>query len=144
MEEPLAQSILIYLLFLGVCLAVYGLWNRGRAKRRMPVWVLIVLALSPGLLYLPVEIRTAIYGAQFRDVAANTGWELPRVYLKVMSIHEHVAKVLIVEGEDGEHQIANYYWFRRRNGKWEFSGDCRTLWTNLGGSASESSWPPYF
>ncbi len=106
------------------------------------LWFLILIL--PFLFYLPVEMKTVLYAYQFENVNMDTGFNSPSIYMKVFSINKDEAKLFFVEGENKERHMGNFYWFVKQNGQWKFTGRWQCVWTNLGGSASDFTWPPYF
>lgn len=141
MIEPLIKISIIYILFAVIVLLVFKLVNR---LIKLHWLVLIIGLLSPLLLYLPTEIRTFKYGSQFSTFTINTGFNLPVVYYRVFSINDKNAKLFIVEGKGGKHQVGNFYWFSKEEGQWQFNGKWETVWSSNGGSASKFTVPPYF
>ncbi|MCL6560179.1 MAG: hypothetical protein K6U74_15575 [Firmicutes bacterium] len=141
MAEPIFQLTVLYVLFLGL------LWSikkviRAVAKVNISTIIIVLLALSPLLAYIPVEINTIIYGKQFKFIEEQPT-NIPIIYYKVFSINKEEAKLFIVRGKNNKHEIGSFYWFKKVNDKW-LPSHSKTVWTNLGGSASEFTFPPYF
>lgn len=143
MQEPLGQIVIFYYLFFMVVTIIFWM-VRKVSKSKLFVFIYIVLLISPSFLYIPVEIDTFLYGKEFKNVEINTGWNLPVIYYKVFYINDKEAKLFYVEGENGRHDIGNFYHFVKVDGKWKFHKWGRTMWSNLGGNASEVTFPPYF
>lgn len=144
MAEPLMQVFFLYLLYIGVGVLIFW-FVRNHVKKCIARVLLVCLIIAPFIFYIPIEVKTALFGSQFRDVY-ETGIdpELSVIYYKVFSISDKSAKLYIVEGENGQHKIGSYYWFFKENGKWNLDSYGQILWTTFGGSASEFSFPPYF
>lgn len=142
MGEPIVQVIFIYFLFFWIVTMPF-LFVRKRFKRNIILIIYICILLSPSLFYVPIEINTYLYGKEFKDVQIDNGWNLPIIYYKVFSINDNEAKIFCIEGENGKHQIGTMYTFVKKDGKWAYSS-CSAIWTDLGGSASETTFPPYF
>ncbi|WP_010248570.1 hypothetical protein [Acetivibrio cellulolyticus] len=143
MGEPLVQVVLLYILFIVLITILFGLLRKV-FKNRIVIFCYVFILISPFLLYIPVEVNTFLYGKEFKDVEIDTGLNYPVVYYKVFSISKNEAELFFVEGENGYHEVGNFYYFVKENGKWKFNRWGRTMWTNYGGSASEFTVPPYF
>lgn len=136
------QDFIIYSIFFAVVTKLFSL-VRKRIKRKIITILYIIILLSPSVFYIPIEINTYLHGYEFSDVDIETGFNLPTVYYKVFSYSDTEAKLFYVEGENGKHQVGKYYTFTKENGVWIMQGwGC--FWTDLGGSASETTFPPYF
>lgn len=138
------QVILLYLLYIGIGVSIF-LFVRNHVQKIVANVLLVCIIFAPLFLYIPIEVKTVIYGPQFRFLY-QTGIdpELSIIYYKVFNVSKESAKLYIVEGENGQHQIGSYYWFSSENGKWNLDSYGQTLWTTFGGNASEFSFPPYF
>ena len=143
MQEALVQVLALYLLFIGAITTLFWLIGKDY-KNRIITFLYILVLVSPILLYTPIELNTYIYGKDFKDVKVNTGFNQPVVYYKVFFINDKEAKLFYVEGENRHHEMGNFYDFVKENGNWKFDRWERTMWTNLGGSASKFTMPPYF
>lgn len=143
MQEAIGQTILLYVCFIIVTLGVVALINRIFSGK-IPKYLLVLMIFSPFLAYVPTELNTIRFGKEFSTVKVDTGFNLPVVYYRVLTINDNSAKVVFVEGKNGNHEIANVYHFDKVNGRWKFNGKWDTSWTTLGGSASEFTFPPYF
>jgi hypothetical protein len=143
MQEALFNVFAIYLFFTGITTTLFWLISRVY-KNKMVMLLYIIILVSPFFLYIPIELKTYLYGKDFKNVQVETGFQQQIVYYKVFSINEKEAKLFYVEGENGNHNIGNFYYFVKENGKWKFHRWGQTIWTNLGGSASEFIVPPYF
>lgn len=143
MGEPLGQVIILYLFFVGIVSILY-LIARKLIKNRVILYCYLFVLISPFLIYVPVEVRTFLYGDQFKNVEIDTGLNGPVVYYKVFSITESEAKLFFVEGENGYHGAGMLYGFVKEDGEWQFASWEGVVWTNYGGSASEFTVPPYF
>ena len=142
MGEPILQVIFIYSLFFWI-VTIPFLFVKKRFKRRIILIVYISILLSPSLFYIPIEINTYLHGYEFKDIQIDNEWNLPTIYYKIFSINDNEAKIFYVEGENGKHQIGKMYTFIKKDGKWTYC-NWSPIWTNLGGSASETTFPPYF
>ena len=136
------QVIFIYSIFFAIVTKLFSL-VRKRIKRKIIAVLYIIILLSPSFWYVPIEINTYLHGYEFSDVDIETGFNLPTVYYKVFSYTDTEAKLYYVEGKNGKHQVGKYYTFIKHDGVWaRQSWGC--VWTDLGGSASETTFPPYF
>ncbi len=117
--------------------------------------VISMVALVPLYFYGPVEWRTFQHGGEFAELLGNLG-ELGNrgnlgnreatselIYLRVFAYQEDFAKVLAVEGQNGNHAAGNFYFLKRLDGRWRLEG-VETVWTRSGGSANDITIPPYF
>ena len=143
MQEALFLVFVIYLFFVGIVTILFWL-IRKVFKNKIIIFLYITVLASPIFLYIPVELNTYLYGQDFKDIEIDIGFNSPIIYYKVFFINDREAKLFYVEGENGNHNIGNFYHFVKENGKWKFQRWERTMWTNLGGSASEFTVPPYF
>lgn len=143
MGEPIAQVTILYLFFVGIVSIAYRLL-RIVLKNKVIKLLYILFLISPFFLYIPVELKTYLYGKEFQNVKIDTGFNRPVIYYKVFSIDDQKATLFYVEGDNGNHDYGTFYHFVKVNGKWEFEEWGRLMWTNLGGSASEFTLPPYF
>lgn len=143
MGEPIAHVTLLYLLFMGIVSIIYRLF-RIVFKNKIIKLIYTLILISPFFLYIPVELKTYLYGKEFQNVKINTGFNGPVIYYKVFSIDDKKAKLFFVEGDNGKHDYGAFYHFVKENGKWKFERWGKVMWTNLGGSASEFTLPPYF
>lgn len=143
MSEPLFHVSIIYLLFVGIITVLFRLIRKAFSNKIILLLYIFVL-ISPLFLYIPVELNTYLYGNEFKNVEIDTGFEQSTIYYKVFSIDAKEAKLFYVEGENGKRSFGTFYYFEKENGKWEFKEWGELMWTNLGGSASEFTVPPYF
>ncbi len=113
---------------------------------------ILMIALVPLYFYGPVEWRTFQHGREFTELFDNTGdlgtlgqreatSEL--IYLRVFAYQGDSARVLAVQGQNGNHAAGNFYFFKRLDGRWRLEGE-ETVWTRSGGSANDITIPPYF
>jgi hypothetical protein len=142
-QATLFQVFALYLVFVGTVTTLFWLIKKVY-KNKIIILLYTLVMVSPFLLYLPVELNTYLYGKDFKSVELNTGFNSSIVYYKVFSINDKEAKLFYVEGKNGSHDMGNFYRFAKENGKWKYYKWERTMWTNLGGSASEFTVPPYF
>lgn len=111
--------------------------------------VISMVALVPLYFYGPVEWRTFQHGGEFAELLGNFG-ELGNreatselIYFRVFAYQGDSARVLAVEGQNGNHAAGNFYFFKRLDGRWRLEG-VETVWTRSGGSANDITIPPYF
>jgi len=143
MGEPLVQLTFLYMIFLAIVIACGKIIEKYiKKKLRKIVYTLVLI--SPILLYIPTEINTLLYGNEFKGVKIETGFNLPVIYYKVLSIDSNKAELFYVEGENGSHDVGEIYRFVKENGKWTFTGWWQTVWTNSSGNAADFTVPPYF
>jgi hypothetical protein len=143
MSEAIVQVSILYLFFAIVVTTIFLLIHK-RIRNRLITFLFIILLISPSFLYIPIEINTYKYGKEFKNIKIDTGFNSPVIYYKVFSISETESELFYVEGKNGKHDMGNFYYFTKINGKWEFNKWGRTMWTRTGGSASEFTLPPYF
>jgi hypothetical protein len=141
MQEALLQIIVIYIFFIGIISTLFWLIRKW-FKNKIIMVLYILILVSPLFLYIPIELKTYLYGKDFKYVEIHTGFNRPVIYYRVFFINDKEAKLFYVEGENGKHELGRYYDFVKENGKWKFQRGGRTMWTNLGGSASEFTVPP--
>lgn len=145
MIEALIHVVFIYFFYITTIFILYKITNRltkGKYKKTI-ISIALIVSMIPFSLYIPIEVRTYLHKEEFKNVNINTGLSLPIVYFKVFSISNNQAKLFIVEGENKKHDIGNMYILKKEKDKWIVK-EYRTIWTNLGGSASEFTIPPYF
>lgn len=135
MFEAIMQVILIYILFV-IITTVLFLLIKKKCKYKIIAILYYLIIVSPFFLYLPVEINTYLYGKEFENIKIETGFNNTAIYYKVFSIKDKQAKLFFVEGENRDHDVGIFYYFKKENEElklysWE------TVWTNLGGSVSE-------
>ncbi|MCL4515716.1 MAG: hypothetical protein M1379_09060 [Firmicutes bacterium] len=111
--------------------------------------VLSMVVLVPLYFYGPVEWRTFQHGWEFAELLGDPGALGKReatsklIYLRVFAYQGDSARVLAVEGQNGNHAAGNFYFFKRLDGRWRLEG-VETVWTRSGGSANDITIPPYF
>jgi len=142
MTEAILQVVIFYLIFAAIVTAVFRGFKKIKKGKLIKV-VYILILLSPGLFYIPVEVKTFLYEKEFKDVKLDSMCGGQVVYYKVFSIDDNKATVFYVEGKNGEHGSGSFYYFMKENGQWK-QYKWETVWTNGGGSASEFILPPYF
>ena len=143
MQEAILQAVLLYVLYIIIISLLFRLAKKVR-RRKIILFVFIVLLLSPLTLYLPVEYHTYLHGREFEDVKIDTGFSGPVIYYKIYGINNDEATLFYVEGEEGRHECGNLYRCVKEDGKWVFDDWLGTVWTEKGGSASEFILPAYF
>lgn len=143
MYEALIQAVVMYLFFITIVTCIYWLIKKKFSNKLFAI-IYILILISPFFSYISVEINTYLYGKEFKDVKIDSVYNRSVIYYKVFSINDRKAKLFYVEGENGSRDVGNIYDFVKEDGKWKFKKWESTIWTNLGGSASEFTVPPYF
>ena len=111
--------------------------NRKFIKKILIFAVIVFLCLWFGTL-IKNDILTIVYGKNFTQNYQEYVNFDSLDYLKVIKYNKDYAEVYYVTDNKSTAEIVS---FKKINGKWIFNEWERTVWSRVGGSASEVIWP---
>lgn len=106
--------------------------------RKLMLFALTAFLVIWGLSLAKCEVLTALHGDEFLNAYKESDIVGEIEYFKILNYSRDHAEIYFV-GKGNS--IAEILAFRKYKGEWKYDNWYRTVWSALGGSASEVIWP---